>query len=104
VRGRGFAVAVSDAGSVALSAGGAGISPLLADLFRGVDSAPWLNLAAALGAGGGFAGAVIGPAGVALDFGMGGVAERWTGGPPTKRGLGVVGAVGGGVNDGGEGR
>ncbi len=104
MRGRAFAIAASDAGGTAVSAGGAGISPLLADLFRGVNSAVEFDTAADLGAGCGLAGAVIGPGGVALDLGTGGVDERWTGGPPTKRGLGVVGAAGGGVNDGGSGR
>ena len=80
------------------------MSPLLDDLFRGGDSAVAFTAAVALAAGGGFVGAAIGADGVALDFGTGGVDERWTGGPPTNRGLGVVGTAGGGVTDGGDGR
>jgi hypothetical protein len=102
VRGRGCVVVASGAGG-ALSAGGAGISPLLADRFRG-SSAVAFGTGAGLGADAGRVGTGIGPDGVALDFRAGGVDERWTGGPPTKRGLGVVGPVGGGGTDGGGGR
>lgn len=76
---------------VGASAGGGGALKLVADLLgRGgatVTSAVTAGGCAFVGAGG-----TAGTAG-ALALAAGGVEERWTGGPPTKRGLGTAGAV-----------